>query len=185
MDFRMETRGWEIEVVMSGHRSRAVDSRTTVVIREQRTPWPVRFHFLRLEEDDGAVEWRNVGFEIGDRFDDLEDGAAVDPLAMDQVAVERVVSRYHEYLQVAERMIVLDRDGIEGALRLLRGHGVKPAKLTDDFYRLIAADYSQRRRSGVTAPLQRLADAQNVDKSTASRWVKEATRRGYLTKEES
>jgi DNA-binding MarR family transcriptional regulator len=35
----------------------------------------------------------------------------------------------------------------------------------------------------VPAPLRELVEAHHVDKSTASRWIKEARRRGYIEEE--
>jgi hypothetical protein len=94
--------------------------------------------------------------------------------------VNRVVGHYLDYVEIAQRALTVEIGGLGAAIKRLRGPGAKPARLTDDFYRLIASDYRQRSESGVSAPLQSLADAHHADKSTASRWIKEARRRGYL-----
>jgi hypothetical protein len=92
--------------------------------------------------------------------------------------LQRIANNYVSYLELARHAIVLEQEGITGALRRLRP-GRKPARLTDDFYRLVADDF-RARREGTSAPLKALAAAHHVDISTASRWVKEARRRRHL-----
>jgi len=128
-------------------------------------------------EDDGTSARRNVGFELGDgpipRDAEVTDAhAAIDPLT-----VERITSRYGAYLRIAEESLVINEGGLEAAIRQIRPPGTKPARLNDDFYRLVLADYEQRQESGSTSPMIDLANAYYVDKSTASRWIKEAQRR--------
>lgn len=159
------------------------DPRVTVTLQELGTPWPIRLHFLHAEDEEtGEREYLHVGFELGERFD-VEPGTPTvrleeEPEPLDPVAVQRIASNYASYLELARHAIVLEREGIDGAIRRLRP-GRKPARLTDDFYRLVAADFRARRES-TTAPLKELAAAHHVDVSTASRWVKEARRRGHL-----
>jgi hypothetical protein len=164
----------------------ADDPRITVTLQEVGTPWPIRFHFLNIADDEsGQIEHReylHVGFELGEQFASMP-GTPLRPLTeepepLDPIAVQRVASKYVTYLEFARHAIVLDQEGITGALRRLRP-GRKPARLTDDFYRLVADDF-RARREGTSAPLKELAAANHVDISTASRWVKEARRRGYL-----
>jgi hypothetical protein len=164
----------------------ADDPRITVTLQEVGTPWPIRFHFLNIADDEsGQIEHReylHVGFELGEQFASMP-GTPLRPLTeepepLDPIAVQRVASKYVTYLEFARHAIVLDQEGMTGAIRRLRP-GRKPARLTDDFYRLVADDFRARRES-TSAPLKELAAAQHVDISTASRWVKEARRRGYL-----
>lgn len=167
---------------------RTDDLRITVTLQELGTPWPVRFHFLNTADTDtGVREFVHVGFEVGERFEkELATGLepsgsvtlATDPEPLDPVAVQRIASNYASYLELARHAIVLEEEGIDGAIRRLRP-GRKPARLTDDFYRLIAEDFRARRDVG-GAPVKELAAAHHVDISTASRWVKEARKRGFL-----
>jgi len=160
---------------------RAADPRVTVTLRERGTPWPVRFHFLNLLDDEtGVAEYVHVGFELGERYDDVESGIPLktEPEALDPVSVQRIAKNYVHYLELARQAIVLDQEGIGGAIRRLRP-GRKAARLTDDFYRLVADDFAARQQAS-SAPMRELAEAHHVDISTASRWVKEARRRGFL-----
>jgi hypothetical protein len=173
----------EIAVTYPG--VQASDPRNTVTLRERATPWPIRFHFLRMQDTDtGEFDLVNVGFEVGDRFE-VTPGAAVHqlgepPRPLDMRALQRVTENYSTYLELARRALILDREGMAGAVELLRGPGKKPARLTDDFYRLIASDYEARRRSGEAHLVKALAEAHHVTASAASRWIKEARRRGYI-----
>jgi hypothetical protein len=171
----------DISVRFPGVQAR--DPRITITLQELGTPWPIRFHFLSIEDTEtGEHEYVHVGFELGERFD-FEPGTpshrlTEDPVRLDPVALQRIASNYASYVELARHTIVLEQEGMSGALRRLRP-GRKPARLTDDFYRLVAADF-RTRREGTSAPLKELAAAHHVDISTASRWVKEARRRGHL-----
>ncbi len=150
-----------------------------MLLRELGTPWPIRFHFLQLiDTETGAQNLVNVGFEIGEQFE-VEPGAESAPLdtepePIDLVTVQRIASNYGAYLEFARHALVLEREGMAGAVKLLRGPGRKPARLTDDFYRLIADDYEARRRAGEPHLVKAIAEAHHVDISTASRWIKRA-----------
>jgi hypothetical protein len=171
----------EISVRYPGVQAR--DPRITVTLQERGTPWPIRFHFLSVEDTEtGEHEFVHVGFELGEHFD-FEPGTpsvrlTEELVPLDPVALQRIASNYTSYLELARHAVVLEQEGMTGALRRLRP-GRKPARLTDDFYRLVAEDFRSRREA-TSAPLKELAAVQHVDISTASRWVKEARRRGYL-----
>lgn len=101
------------------------------------------------------------------------------PEAVDAVALQRIANSYGTYLEIARHALVLDRVGVAGALKRLRGAGRKPARLTDDFYRLIAADYEAHRQAG-GHPGRELAAKHHADPGTVSRWIKAARERGFL-----
>ena len=153
---------------------------------EEGTPWPIRFHFLRIG-DTARPEWIelvNVGFELGERFE-VERGSAMHemdsvPEPIDAVTVQRIANNYGSYLELARQALVLDREGTEGAINRLRGPGRKPARLTDDFYRLIAAEYEAHLRAG-GHPGKELAEKYNTHPGNVSKWIKEARKRGYIT----
>lgn len=164
----------------------ANDPRITVTLQEVGTPWPIRFHFLNIAADEsGQIEHReylHVGFELGEQFASVP-GTPYTPLTeepepLDPVALQRIAGNYASYVEFARHAIVLEQEGMAGALRRLRP-GRKPARLNDDFLRLVADDF-RARREATSAPLKELAAEQHVDISTASRWVKEARRRGFL-----
>jgi hypothetical protein len=63
-------------------------------------------------------------------------------------------------------------------LRDLAGPG---RGLRDGFYRMIAANYAALVAEGEPSPVKALAEIHSVTISAASRWLKEARRRGYVT----
>jgi hypothetical protein len=52
--------------------------------------------------------------------------------------------------------------------------------LDADFYKLVAESYKALVAEGEEHPVKALAEMQPVDISTASRWIKEARRRGFI-----
>jgi hypothetical protein len=168
-----------VEISVSWPGARATDPRNTVTLREEGTPWPIRFHFLRLGDTEKPdwVELVNVGFEIGERFD--EGQLETMPTPIDAVTLQRIANNYGSYLEIARQALVLDREGREGAIKRLRGPSRKPARLTDDFYRLIAADYKAHRQAG-GHPGKELAVKYSTHAGNVSKWLKEARRRGFI-----
>ena len=165
---------------------RAEDARATVTLEEPGTPWPIRFHFLDVYDDEtDSREWVNVGFELGRAFLVPAEIPARTKVAeetllpLDPAAVQRVAVNYAAYLAFARSALIFDQEGMAETQGLL-GRSGKSARLTDDHYRLIAADYETRRAAGQKHIVTAIAAARYVDISTASRWVKEARRRGYL-----
>jgi hypothetical protein len=66
---------------------------------------------------------------------------------------------------------------VADALRQIAGPG---RGLTDEFYRAIATSYEALVAEGEPHPVMALSENNHVTISAASRWVKEARRRGYL-----
>src|SRR4051812_19878590 len=91
------------------------DPRVTVTINEQGTPWPLRFHFLRLtEEVTNELSLVNVGFEFGDRFEgQINARFEEDPEAIDLVSLKRIVGDYASYLQLARLHIGFEPKGVK------------------------------------------------------------------------
>jgi hypothetical protein len=170
--------GLQISVRLPGQQ--ATDARHTVTIREPGTPWPIRFHFLFVQNGDegtGQVEVVNVGFELGERFDFPPGTAAVPveemPAPVDAVTLQRIAANYGAYLQLTRNALILKKEGIEGAVRRLRGPGKKPARLSPDFLRLVAADYEAEKQSG-RAPGRALAAKYHANPGTISKWMRAA-----------
>jgi hypothetical protein len=175
----MATLGGAVKISVSWPGARATDPRNTVTLVEDGTPWPIRFHFLRLSDTEKPdwTELVNVGFEIGERFEVGEFETVPEPV--DALTVQRIANNYGSYLEIARQSLVLDREGTEGAIKRLRGPGRKPARLTDDFYRLIAADYETHRQAG-GHPGKELAAKYSTHPGNVSKWLKVARQRGFL-----
>jgi hypothetical protein len=92
----------------------------------------------------------------------------------------RLMPKLPLYLAYA-RASLAHRDGdIRSALKALREAGTSRRGLSDDFYSQTAESYKAIVAEGEKYPIKALAEEHFVDISTASRWIKEARRRGYL-----
>ncbi len=93
--------------VASRHRwtgaAQQADVRSSEWIYVPELPWPLRFSFLRVEEDDGSTRLALVGFEVGAAIprDGLE---SLDPAEL-EVTAERVAiiwANFDRYRRIAE-----------------------------------------------------------------------------------
>ena len=73
-----------------------------------------------------------------------------------------------------------DFGDLRAAAETLRHIGRPGRGLSDDFFRLVAAHYTALVAEGEKYPVKALGEAHHGTISTASRWVTEARRRGYL-----
>jgi len=113
-----------------------------------------------------------LGFQVA--ADEATD-VGLDPQAFAQLASS--LPRYIAYA----RAFVEWRDDWPALVEALRLEAGKTRRgLPDTFYRLIAAEYDARLAAGERHPIKAIAAARPVDKSRASRWVKEARNRGYI-----
>lgn len=175
------------QIKFPGHM--ADDGRTTVTLYEDGTPWPLKFHFARLRTiETNAIEVINVGFEIGDAIP-MEPGTGgikyqdgEEPKPIDPVTLERIVAKYADWVEYARLCLVIDHEGKANAIRRLRGPGRKPARLTEDFYRLIASEFTAYAKAG-GHPGREIAAKYHVDPGTVSRWRKECRRLGLIEEE--
>jgi hypothetical protein len=92
----------------------------------------------------------------------------------------RLMPKLPLYLSYARAHLAHEENDIRAALRALRDLGTSRRGLGDEFYRLIAQSYEAIVAEGEAHPVKALAEMQPVDISTASRWIKEARRRGFL-----
>jgi hypothetical protein len=95
----------------------------------------------------------------------------------------RFMPRLPRYLQYARATIAHREGDAVAALRALREAGSTRRGLGDEFYRAVADEYRALVAEGEPHPVKALAASQPVDISTASRWITETRRRGYLKKE--
>ena len=84
------------------------------------------------------------------------------------------------YVSYAKASLAHRENDIRRALSALRTIGVSRRGLGDQFYRTVAEAYESLVASGERYPVKALAEMQPVDISTASRWISEARRRGYV-----
>jgi hypothetical protein len=74
------------------------------------------------------------------------------------------------------------RDNLRGAAEALRQIGGPGRGLSDEFFRTIAKHYDAIVSEGEPHPVKALGEAHSVTIGAASRWIKEARRRGFITR---
>jgi hypothetical protein len=139
-----------------------------------------------------AVKFPTQGLELVLFFDDLAaEGPALEirvvPRAepLEPKVLRRVMPEAPLYADYARAQIQMNlRDAITAAAAL-RKLGRTRRGLGDDFYRLVAQNYAALVKEGVKHPVTALGDMHHVTTAAASRWIKEARRRGYIDEREA
>jgi DNA-binding MarR family transcriptional regulator len=143
------------------------DERVSVTLWDDSFPLPIRLYFKHH-----GVNPPLLGFELGDeahRRTTLEPAQAV-----------RIAKNLPVYISYAHAILLMDRANVKRALEILNEIGTTRRGLPGRFLRIVADEYMTRVRQGDSAPITSIAEAHAVDKSTASRWVKEGRRRGFI-----
>ncbi len=179
------------------------DRRASVTLRDDRYPFWIVLFFTSTTPDATLIGVEADAYAQGGRgerfalpfFAPPTDGAELtdtDPeeAELDPAQVTQAMADLELYVLYARAMMLIEYAGdpdrvtdfparrrqLGAALEMLRDLGRTRRGLTDTFYRLIGQWYSQQQEH----PIVNIARGQNVDISTASRWVKEARQRGYI-----
>jgi hypothetical protein len=140
-----------------------------VTIPDDSNPFVLVLFFAHL-----GVAPSFLGFEV------ITDDGELDPRSFARLA--RTLPMYVDY---ARACIELEYGDRETAVEALRAEAGKSRRgLPDRFYQEIADEYWELVAKGDPHPIKTMAQARPVDKSRASRWVKEARERGYITDKE-
>lgn len=126
----------------------------------------------------------NVAFELGQAVERVDEQTTLDQIPpVDPGVLERVAAQYPRYLKVARDALAFELDAAwEDLATIKRGRGRRG--LTDDFLRRIGAEVDDWRRRDERHVATRIATAHVVDLSTASRWIKKATEKGFVKEEQ-
>ena len=114
----------------------------------------------------------------------LPDTETLEPRVLRQFAPE--AETYLAYARAAMRLfdsgVPFDtrQENLAGAVEALREIAGPGRGLTDNFYRTIATSYQALVDEGEPHPIKTLGEKNHVTISAASRWVKEARRRGFI-----
>lgn len=134
-----------------------------------------------------SVSMKTHGCELVLFFDDpgrqgplrelrlLPDSAELEPSV-----VRRFAPQAPLYVQYARAAMTDDDEGWVGSLQALREIGATRRGLGDEFFKVVARGYTALVAEGEPHPVKALAEMHHVVISTASRWIKEARRRGYI-----
>ena len=156
------------------------DLRVTVTFRDESLPLPLRIHFLRFTDE----ELRLVGVELGDIPRDAEAAEAMPELTA--LTLRNVVERFPRWLELARAHAVPTEDSLASTAGLAAAaKRYKPARLTPDFLRMVAAEYRRHVDEGEPAPISTIAKSHGVTPSAASRWVKSARDKKLLAADDA
>jgi hypothetical protein len=97
----------------------------------------------------------------------------------------RLLPQLPHHVQYARASLAHRPEDVVAALRALRQLGKTRRGLSDDYLRFIAEQYESLVAEGEPYPIKALAELHRADKSTVSRWVSAARRRGLLGSKES
>jgi len=150
--------------------------RVVVTIPDASNPFEVELYFAHAGVNPAFLGFRAIapddGIEIGDERD------------LEPAQFARLARWLPMYIRYARAEIEWKHGDAARALEMLRTEAGKTRRgLSDKFYKDIAAEYEALVQEGDPHPLKSIAAKRPVHKSRASRWVKEARSRGYITDE--
>jgi hypothetical protein len=156
------------------------DLRTTITLRDESLPLPLRIHFVYLQDSETSEEeLRLVGVELGDTPRDDETAAAMPELTA--LTLRSVVERFPRWLELARAYATPTLEAQTRTDQLaVAAKRYKPARLDPNFLRMIASEYRRHVEDGEPAPGTTIARSHGVTPSAASRWLKRARKEGYL-----
>jgi len=144
--------------------------RVVVTIPDASNPFGVELYFAHAGDNPAFIGFRAIA---------PDDGVERD-LGPAQFA--RLARWLPMYIDYARAEIEWNRGDAARALEMLRTEAGKSRRgLSDKFYMEIAAEYEALVQEGDPHPIKSMAAKRPVHKSRASRWVKEARSRGYIT----
>src|SRR5204863_6727941 len=94
--------------------------------------------------------------------------------------VKRLAANLPLYIQYARAGLAFEEGQIDRSLEILEEVGRTRRGLPGPFLKIIADEYNTRVKAGDPAPTTAIAEAHDVHKSTASRWITQARRRGWV-----
>lgn len=105
------------------------------------------------------------------------------PVSADVMSrIGRGMATYMQYARSSIRFDASEKDieGLRSRLETIRRFGKTSRGLPEDHYRLVAGIFNSLVAEGSPHPVTALGKALHTDISNASRWVKEARRRGLI-----
>jgi hypothetical protein len=130
---------------------------------------------------DEGVEIRLFFQDLSGAGDILEVQVLPDTDPVSPQAMQRIGTRFSLYAQYARAAMQWDRDNVRTTLATLRAFGKTSRGLPHDHYVQVAQVYNALIAEGAPHPVKALGEALYTDISNASRWKKEAVRRGLLS----
>ena len=149
--------------------------RVRATIHDSRNPWPLVLFFAHLGESPAFLGFQVLAEEPEPK---VEIGTEE---SLDAKSFARLARTLPMYVDYARAEIEWRHGDRARAMEALREAGKSRRGLPGTHYESIGADYDELVRHGDPHPIKSIAGKYFVDKSRASRWVKEARVRGYIT----
>jgi hypothetical protein len=143
----------------------------SVEFDEDDVAWLSRFQFIRVQHDDGTLEWRNVGFELRRRVEKIDETTGLLPEVEPQV-LERFTQHWGRYLEIARASLEFNLPDAVKETADLRARGQGRRGLPDEFFAKVLAEYEQL--GAGHGAVSKIAREHGVGRSTASRWLTRA-----------
>lgn len=152
------------------------DLRWSTEISVPELPWPLRFYFVRGQEDDGSERWVLAGFEAGSpvpRHDERD----TDEYELDPRRVALLWQNFARYAGMAEALLIPTPENRKTAARKRETMGRRRGgRLTDDYLAVLLSEYLARAdEDDLTFAM---AAERGITRQTVWRHLKEARRRG-------
>jgi hypothetical protein len=157
------------------------DIRNQVWISVPELPWPLRFDFVRIEEDDGTQRWGMFGFEVGVP---VPRDSSHDPADLEWTKERESIlwENLDRYRRIAEDLIIPAPWNVEEAQKKRQAMR-RPSygALTDDYLALLAAEY--RAHGSRRGAIQEMAASRGISRFQIRNQLLKAVERGLLEPE--
>jgi hypothetical protein len=160
------------------------DVRSSAEIEVPELPWPLRFFFLGIQEDDGTFRWGCLGYEVGEPLprDELE---LLDPADLELTAERQglIATNFHRYRQLAENLLIPTPENVESAVKIRADMGEREVRLLDrSFLARFIAEWRSRR--GEPDLIYNMAWERHCSRTTLFRWFRRAEDFGLIGPDE-
>jgi hypothetical protein len=154
------------------------DVRDSTWISPPELPWPLRFDFVQVEEDDGSRRLMLVGFEVGAPIPRDAEGSDADEYELSAPRIALLWENFNRYKRMAERLLIPAPWNVAEAARTRTAMGRrKRGSLSDsdDYLAVLLAEW--RERAGEYARSEKMAAERGIHRSTLTRHIELAQRR--------
>jgi len=118
------------------------DARYFCEIEVAELPWPMRFAFVKVSEEDGSERWACCGLDIGRPIGRAEDGLDSEEFELTPQRWRTIRDNFDRYRLMAERRLIPTTQNIEHASRIRRAMRRRPGeRWTREALVQLVADY--------------------------------------------
>lgn len=100
---------------------------------------------------------------------------------LDPAALSGLMPNSPLFVKYAQALLRHDNDDVARTAQMMREVGATRRGLPDEFFRLVAGQYKDLLKAKEPYPVKTISEMHWTTISSASRWIKEARRRGYIS----